>query len=197
MLVLLLRITILRKLIIMQDHLEQFVRANREAFDDARPSLKVWADIDRTLEQQKPRSFQWKRILQSAAAVLLLLLAGGLIGHQLSRGSATNTASETLARISPELAELEAHYNKQINAKFAQLANYPQQETVKADLAQIDETMEELRNEILKAPAGMEKEIVTNLLRSYQLKVQILERVLERIQAAEGEVNKPNDETSI
>lgn len=185
-------------LYIMQDNLEQFVRANREAFDDARPSLKVWADIDRALEQKKSRPFQWRRILRSVAAVLLLLVAGGLIGHQLSRGSVENTATETLARISPELAELEAHYNQQINAKFAQLANYPQQETVKADLAQIDETMDELRNEILKAPAGMEKEIVTNLLRSYQLKVQILERVLERIHATEEGLDKPSiDETSI
>lgn len=182
----------------MQDNLEQFVRANREAFDDARPSLKVWADIDRALEQKKSRPFQWRRILQSVAAVLLLLVAGGLIGHQFSRGSVENNATETLARISPELAELEAHYNQQINAKFAKLANYPQQETVKADLAQIDETMDELRNEIVKAPAGMEKEIVTNLLRSYQLKVQILERVLERIQANEDGLNKPNiNETSI
>ncbi|PHN04743.1 hypothetical protein [Flavilitoribacter nigricans] len=182
----------------MQDNLEQFVRTNREAFDDARPSLKVWADIDRALDQKKSRPFQWRKILKSAAAVLLLLLAGGLIGHQISRGTEENTAAETLARISPELAELEAHYNQQINAKFAKLANYPQRETVKADLAQIDETMEELRNEIVKAPAGMEKEIVTNLLRSYQLKVQILERVLERIRANEGDLNNPTlDETSI
>lgn len=183
----------------MQDNLEQFIRANREAFDDARPSLKVWADIDRALEKKKSRPFQLRRILQSAAAVVLLLLAGGLIGHQLSRGSQENTSIETLARISPELADLEAHYNQQINEKFAQLANYPQQETVKADLAQIDETMDELRSEILKAPAGMEKEIVINLLRSYQLKVQILERVLERIQTNEDGVLNPtnHEKTSI
>jgi len=182
----------------MQDNLEQFIRANREAFDDARPSLKIWADIDRALEQKKSRPFQWRRLLQFAAAVVLLLVAGALIGHQLSRGVQETNSIETLARISPELADLEAHYNKQINQKFALLANYPQQETVKADFAQIDETMEELRNEIVKAPAGMEKEIVTNLLRSYQLKVQILERVLERIQADEATVNNPVfDETSI
>lgn len=174
----------------MQDHLEQFIRARREAFDDARPSLKVWADIERTLEQKKPQAFPLKRILQSAAAVLLLLVAGAAIGHQLSRGAAEATSAETLARISPELAELEAHYNQQIDQKFARLAQYPQRETVAADLAQIDETMDELRSEILKAPAGMEEEIVRNLLKSYQLKVQILERVLERIQ---GEAVQEND----
>lgn len=182
----------------MQDHLEQFIRTNRETFDDARPSLKVWADIDRTLNKKSSKPSKLRRILQSAAAVLLLLIAGGLIGHQLSRGSQEATTAETLTRIAPELADLEAHYNQQIDQKFAQLANYPQQETVKADLIQIDEAMNELRNEIVKAPAGMEKEIVTNLLRSYQLKVQILERVLERIQANEGNINHSKiDETSI
>lgn len=182
----------------MKDNLEQFIQANREAFDDARPSLKVWADIDRVLEQKQPKSFRIRRFLQSAAAVLVLLVAGALIGHQMSRGSQETTSAETLARISPELAELEAHYNHKIDEKFARLANYPQQETVKADLAQIDETMEELRKEVLRAPAGMEEEIVTNLLRSYQLKVQILERVLERIQTnGENENNSKIDETSI
>lgn len=182
----------------MQDNLEQFIRANREAFDDERPSLKVWADIDRVLEQKKSGGFQLRRILQSAAAVLLLLVAGALIGHQFSRGVQETTTAETLARISPELAELEAHYNQQIDQKFARLANYPERETVKADLAQIDETMEELRNEIMKAPAGMEEEIVRNLLRSYQLKVQILERVLERIQGEGAPVNHAvTNETSI
>lgn len=182
----------------MQDNLEQFIQANRDAFDDARPSLKVWADIDRALEHKKPQSFHLRRILQSAAAVLLLLLAGALIGHQLSRGPQETTTAETLARISPELAELEAHYNQQIEQKIARLANYPQKETVKADLAQIDETMDELRNEIVKAPAGMEEEIVRNLLRSYQLKVQILERVLERIHGTGTSENQPAiNETSI
>lgn len=183
----------------MQDNIEQFIQANREAFDDARPSLKVWADIDRALEPKKARFFHLRRVLQSAAAVMLLLVAGALIGHQLSRSSTNANTAETLARISPELAELEALYNQQINEKFALLANYPQRETVEADFAQIDETMEELRAEIAKAPAGMEEEIVTNLLRSYKLKVQILERVLERIRANEAPAidNSARHETSI
>ncbi|MCB0628289.1 MAG: hypothetical protein R2824_19065 [Saprospiraceae bacterium] len=184
----------------MQDHLEQFIQANREAFDDARPSLKVWADIDRALEPKKSRFFHLRRILQSVAAVMLLLVAGALIGHQLSRGSSSvESTAETLARISPDLAELESFYNQQINEKFALLANYPQRESVAADFAQIDETMEELRAEIAKAPVGMEQEIVTNLLRSYKLKVQILERVLERIRATDAPAidNRPKHETSI
>jgi len=36
----------------MKDQLEDYIRENREAFDDAVPSLKVWAAIDKELSTQ-------------------------------------------------------------------------------------------------------------------------------------------------
>ncbi len=50
--------------------------------------------------------------------------------------------------------------------------------------------MEELRLELEVAPRGAEEQIVTNLIRSYQIKVKILERVLERI-GSEVPVTEP------
>ena len=62
--------------------------------------------------------------------------------------------------------------------------------------------MDELRLELEVAPRGAEEQIVTNLIRSYQIKVKILERVLERIgsdnPASQPEVkNKKSNEVSI
>ena len=56
---------------------------------------------------------------------------------------------------------------------------------VLADLEQLDLTMQELRQELLRAPKGQEEQIIENLIRSYQTKVQILERVLERVQSTQ------------
>jgi hypothetical protein len=58
--------------------------------------------------------------------------------------------------------------------------------------------MLELREELLNAPEGKEEEIINNLIKTYQTKVSILERVLERVQSTNHKkVNHNENEISI
>lgn len=188
-----------------QDSLEMLIQDNREAFDDAYPSLKSWAVIEQSLTEQKVKQLTSRRLLKIAAAVLLIFTAGGLIGSYITQTQQQqeNALASILPNISPELAELEKHYLKEIAQKSAQLASFPQDKEVENDLQFIDEAMEELRLELEVAPKGAEEQIVTNLIRSYQIKVKILERVLERISSDKSVQqqpqvkNKPSNEVSI
>lgn len=166
-----------------QDSLEKFIQDNRESFDDAYPSLKSWAVIEQSLTEQKVKQLTSRRLLKIAAAVLLIFTAGGLIGSYLTQAQqqSPSVLASILPDVSPELVALEQHYLEQIEEKSAQLASFPQDQEVVGDLQFIDEAMEELRLELEVAPRGAEEQIVTNLIRSYQIKVKILERVLERI----------------
>lgn len=166
-----------------QDSLEKFINDNRESFDDAYPSLKSWAVIEQSLTEQKVKQLTSRRLLKIAAAVLMIFTAGGLIGSYLTQATQAQPSvlATILPDISPELVELEQHYLEQIEEKSAQLASFPQDQEVVGDLQFIDEAMEELRLELEVAPKGAEEQIITNLIRSYQIKVKILERVLERI----------------
>ena len=78
-----------------KDQLEQFIQTNRAEFDDARPSLKLWANIERDLDSEimQPKNQQpkmaWYKV---AAAALVLLTVGGLGGMYLGQSQSPNSA---------------------------------------------------------------------------------------------------------
>ena len=173
-----------------RDQIEEFITQHREDFDDAIPSLKVWADIDSQLEKQKTfrrkNTWMYTRI---AAAVVFLLISGGVVGSFISGASA-----ETVA-LSPEIEEMEAFYSQQYQKKYAQLTSIPHDASILSDLGQVDVFLEELKQELAEAPKGSEERIIENLIKSYQLKIQILDRVLERIQNEETEEKTEKNES--
>ncbi len=181
-----------------RDSLERWIEDHRESFDDAVPSLKVWAEIDQRVSARRTRRMTVWRGLRVAAAVVALLFTGALAGLYLAGGPEPTVALEAF---SPEYAEMARFYESQIDQRVQQLAAYQQGEVVLEDFEQLDATMAELRQELLSAPAGKEEQILENLIRSYQTKVEILERVLDRIQqpaAEDRQLLKPaNNEISI
>lgn len=178
------------------DRLEQFVEQNREGLDSQVPSLKVWAEIDRNLEERRPSARirpMW-RALSVAASVVVLLGVGAVIGMYAYK-FAHPVQLPTLAEIAPEYAELERYYTSQVNNRLQELSRFDQAQTVQPDLQQLDELYEELQKELDQAPKGSEEQIIEAMIRNYQIKLDILERVLEKIQA-----NNPKtaaNETSI
>lgn len=164
-----------------RDRFEEYILNNREAFDDAIPSLKVWAGIDRKMSERGARRIPLWQGLRVAAAVVVLLFTGAVVGRFLAeRPNAEPIAA--LETIAPEYVETARYYQDQIDRKEQQLAGFQQSEAVLEDVKQIDQTMQELREELLRAPKGQEEQIIQNLIKTYQTKVNILERVLERIQ---------------
>jgi len=176
-----------------RDPLEKFILQNRESFDDQTPSLKVWAGIERAISGARRRRLAWVRTLAVAASVLVLLLAGGFMGAYINSNYAQPQAS-ALETVDPEFGEMERYYQREIQSKLQQLASYDQAQSVRQDVAQLDEAMSELKQELRDAPEGREEEIVQNLIQNYRAKLLILERVLERIQNTKQENSKPTDD---
>lgn len=188
-----------------QNDLEQFIQQNREAFDDAYPSLKLWSDIENKLDGDQSTKVQPLRVrrpwYQIAAAAAVLLLVGGVGGMYLTQATQSPpTAQEILEQFAPEFRETEQYYQAQIQERYAQLTAYTEDQDVKADLDQIDVAMQELRTELADAPPGREEQVVQELMDSYRLKLQILEHVIETIQQQDIQTTSPqdyNNETSI
>jgi len=161
------------------DNLEKFVLENREAFDDAVPGLKVWAGIDRHLEQRPNQRIVWMKRLRVAAAVALLLATGCAIGAHLANSA---NKAKSLADISPEHAEMERYFKTQVQDKMAQLASYRQDAYVKPDIQELELIYEQLKTELQQAPQGAEPQIIQAMINNYQTKIDILEQVLEKVQ---------------
>ncbi len=174
------------------DNLEQFIQDNRADFDDAVPSLKAWAEIDKAIGNQQAKVFSIRRVLSIAASVVILLVAGAVVGIFMTQND--GNIDEQLSEIAPEFVEAEKYYQQQFNRKYQQLTSYSHDQSVDEDLQQLDKIMQELKEELLVAPKGKEQELVESLIESYQTKLSILERVLNRIQSTEPQQNsKPKD----
>jgi hypothetical protein len=180
------------------DNLEQFIQTNREAFDDATPSLKAWAEIDRAMQARNASpKFTIIRALRVAAAVAILLCIGGLGGSYLSKWS-QGDAVAIIEEVNPQYLELEQQYREQIDEQIQQLVKYEPNSAVIKDMKQMDAVMEELKKELSVAPKGQEAEIISTMIQTYQTKVQILEQVLQQVRQSNPETIKPkNNEVSL
>lgn len=179
------------------DRLEQFVEKNRDGLNREIPSLKVWAGIDKDLEARRSsaRIRPIWRALSVAASVVALLAVGAVIGMYAYKYSHP-AQLPTLAEIAPEYAELERYYTSQVNNRLQELSRFNQAQTVQPDLQQLDELYQELQKELDQAPKGSEEQIIEAMIRNYQIKLDILERVLEKIQTNNPKTAASN-ETSI
>ena len=183
-----------------RDQLEQFVNDNRAEFDTDIPSLKAWHGIEQQLdkkEQKAVKRFSRWRAMRIAAAVILLLVTGGLIGSFITQNQYENSvavATIDIDDIAPELSEMEVFYQSQVQEKVQLLANYKETDNeLKADLEELDAWREELKADLIDAPRGSEEEIINDIIRSYQTKIEILEHVLSRIQAASNQNSEENE----
>ena len=182
-----------------RDVIENFVLDNREAFDDAIPSLKVWADIDRKLNKRSSSSpLTVQRFFKLAAAVAAILVVGGIGGSMLTRWQQADPVA-IIEQVNPEYPELEQYYRQQISTKVQQLARFEPNGSFMADMKKMDQVMAELKEELCVAPKGQEEEIIATMIQTYQTKVAILERVLEQMRTSKPQPKKTtsNEEVSL
>ena len=175
-----------------RDPLEQFVLQHRKAFDTAAPPTYLWRGVETRLRPEVRPRFKLSYLVKVAAAAVLLLGIGGVTGSYLTMQS---QQGDPMAAASAEMKEAATYYGRQIDAKLQVLASYPADPTVTADMQQLDEVMQELQDELAKAPRSSEQQIIENMIQNYQAKLAILERVIERMQNATQ--NSGNDEIDI
>jgi hypothetical protein len=170
--------------LIKEDSVEKFVLENKGDFDTEIPNLKVWSNIEKQLpnplkqvSELKTLRFTWFRLAAAAVGLLVFGVMIGLFINSKQEEKVLAVAKE----IAPELSETEQFYNKKIETKLTQYAGFSQDPSVLADLKQVDEVQAELRKELQNAPTSTREEIVKRLIENYQIKLGILERVLNNI----------------
>ncbi|MGO4288044.1 hypothetical protein [Chitinophaga sp. RAB17] len=168
----------------MPDNFESFIQQHREEFEVPGPSPRVWEAMEKELNnQRKGRVVQLLQKNWFKAAVILVLLvnAGALFYFAKHK----QHQQQELAVIAPEMQEAKAYYTSRINEKLELINAYPVNE-LGLDSAARKEL--ELRNDTYKA---LEKELKNNpgneriraaLVRYYQLKLDLLDKILEELQ---------------
>lgn len=151
----------------MSDKLKKHIENQPEGFDIYPFDESAgWNSLARQLKR-KNRRFQW---LSIAASVVLI--AGMLVLMKVYKSNELT--------IPHEISEAQNFYQDQIDAKLIAVSNHPDVEFVMEDLQALDEIFNELKND-LKDNAQNE-EVVTAMIETYRMKLQILERILENIE---------------
>lgn len=177
--------------------LEKFVQENRAAFDDKIPNAKLWESINEQLNEREAEQPKGKvialrnrlyRYVSIAAIGLVLLTVGGLIGSYLTQQQTENL---TFGEINEEYKELEKFYSQKVNIKVEKLKKYHFDKAVIQDFEELDVAYKELEKELKKRGANADNEkVVSEMIGNYQAKIQILERVLNRLERKQKEQEK-------
>lgn len=163
--------------------IESFIESNRADFDTEIPNLKIWAQIDKTVNQSVEKRHILRGWILRAAAAAALLIVGATVGITLYEKRGDSLVEKQVQQIAPDFQNTEKFYNQQVQAKLTKLATYQNTDpSVFSDLKQIDAVQEELKAELFNAPTSTREEIVRRMIENYQIKIGILERVLENIE---------------
>ena len=178
------------------DNLECFIKQNREELDLAIPRDGLWQSIEKIIPNStrptaKIVGLPWQQNLLRVAASVALLIAGIGIGTWYAHYS---TGSMDMADVSSEYAELEQYYQSDIAVKQQKLASFTgnRPTEIKIDLEQLDQMMQELRQELADVPPANREQVVRAMIENYKAKTAILKRVLEDLDTT----HQPDKENS-
>ncbi len=184
------------------EDVETFIQRHRSGFDGQYPHPRVWAGIAQRLPKSGAKRLldtPWIRAAAAAALLLMGMGAGLWLGVEHRQRPFTPLS---LSDISPEYAELEQHFQREIQSKknrLAQVTAHSSPATVLEDLRQIDLAMAELQAELAQVPPAKRGPIVRAMIENYKTRLAILERVLEYLEAQNKQTthSPPYDDTEI
>ncbi|MCB0685435.1 MAG: hypothetical protein KDC53_02885 [Saprospiraceae bacterium] len=169
-----------------KDRLEKFILDHRDAFDEERPSFKLWADIEKGMKKknrQKILSWQW------SIAASLLLVVGMFLGMLVYPRIYEYRQLQALNQ-SEEFDGMTGYFNGEIESLFVELKDDEQKTALKEELDVIDNQINKLKLDLIHAPKNSKELIFQAIIESYETKVNLLETAINR----KKEVKKINNE---
>ena len=160
-----------------KDRLEKFIVEHRDAFDDERPSLKVWADIERQLKKQSKMSDSRLWIWSVAASILLIL---GMFLGMLAYPKLYEYQQLQVFNQSEDFNGMEGYFNDEVEALFMQLKGDAQAKSIEDELSKIDNQIERLKIELIHSPKKSKEILFQAIIESFEAKVNLLETAIKR-----------------
>lgn len=151
---------------------EKYLRENKDQLEWGEPSKKVWERIENNLDKSKLHFFK------TAAAILLVATLSGAFGFYFSQLK-EKVFLEKIARIYPDYPEAERYLVAQFELKFQEIEKSQFLVLIQEDLIQIDIEIESLKKELISAPYEIQENIISNLIKAYQAKLELLDLILQ------------------
>ena len=165
-----------------KDRLEEFVRNNREEFDNLEPSPKVWENINKTTTQPKVRRLNTPLIRIAAALVLAIIFTITLYKTTiLTSGSYASKINDPELR---ELVEAEAYYAQQVSGKLKEIrkcyyTNPELKNEIETDLTELQEMYNDLKGDLKENISN--KIVIEAMINNNRTRLELVDEVLKQI----------------
>ncbi|HOX83309.1 MAG TPA: hypothetical protein PLJ60_07325 [Chryseolinea sp.] len=174
----------------MKDKMEEFIRQNRNAFDDREPSEKVWRNIKASLSFGEKSWFN-NVTLWRAAAIIFFALSVYLI---IPKGILISKSESISSR---EFRDVEEFYTQQILNKVKLIHDYTNNEGLNGfthDFQQLEAMYLVLKEQMNVSPSDKVKDaLVLNLL----VRIDLLNQQLHSLEKEVPSKEEEQPETSI
>ena len=179
------------------DNIEEYVRQNREDFDDREPSPLVWSRIQNELDKKKAETIliripRWSAV---AAFIAIVLAVGIAIGYYAAPSPVfdQNIAAQLGDAEEKRFSEVSTYYGRQVNQKIDEIKDIDSDSEVLNDIEQLDGIFNELKAELAASQGDDAQRIIDAMIINYQTKIEILEKVLNRLNREHLEKQSKND----
>jgi hypothetical protein len=172
----------------MSKRFEDFIKKNREEFDEVEPSADLWSKIEQSLNLQeelpkKPatKTFSLAFVLQVAASVIVIMG----IGFGIYLQSQKDAKGIDLAAINPEYAKQQLHYASLVETKLTELKSVAKTDPqlykeFSAEIAKMDSTYKRLNIDLATSPN--QERVLRAMIRNLQIQTEVLNQQLSVIE---------------
>ncbi|MBS1533017.1 MAG: hypothetical protein JSU01_22140 [Bacteroidetes bacterium] len=184
----------------MSKRFEDFVRNNREQFDDLEPSGDLWARIEQHLpakgavkQKKEAKMFSLGFVLKVAASVTIVMgvAFAFYLRNEKSRGV-------DLAAINPVYAKQQVQYASMVESKMTELKTLTKNDPemyreFRHEIAKMDSTYKRLNSELATSPN--QEYVLRAMIRNLQIQTQVLNQQLYIIEQYNQIKKDPKNET--
>lgn len=167
----------------MKDSLKEFIKRNRDAFDDKTPGENVWRKIEAHLPQMKVVSLWNSVALWRVAAVLFLGLSVVLFLNDQNQNDQRKPAEDKQAyQLQGEFKDLENFYSGEIAKKVALIDDFGgsfEGEEFTQDFEKLDAMYQVLRDELKVRPSEKVRDaLILNIL----VRIDLLNQQIKKLE---------------
>lgn len=173
-----------------RDKLENFILDKRNEFDEFEPNPELFSGVK--TRKAKLSMGKWNNIAWKVAASIAIFVASYFFHDWVnpsapSQIAVVNEHTEKPSEIFQVLMEAEMYYTSQINSKKEEFyhlsSNTPGiREEIDAELMDLENVYTELKHDLKDNAAN--EEVIEAMIQNYRIKLNILEDVLQQMNAA-------------
>lgn len=179
------------------DKLKNIIESNRELFDSAEPSKGHFDRFEQMLNQESKqnRTIVWPTVLKVASIAILVVLSGLYIAEHLFLNNTKMAKNNNPS----EFYEAKQYYSQQVDHKIGQIESMSQfmtkeqKKMLVEEMTQMDAMYKKLQKDYKTMPD--DPRIIQAMLQHYQMKMDILNRIVNDLQNVQ-QLKTPDHEST-